>query len=142
MILTRAAEPEALGAFREFIERISKRFGIPSETAFALKLACDEAASNVIQHGYAGMNPGSMMLELRPQSQRVIMTLSDFGHPFEPVPPNAAPNVDAILENQPGVGFGLYIIYQMMDEVSYFSDEQGNHLVMVRDFSVQVRAGG
>jgi anti-sigma regulatory factor (Ser/Thr protein kinase) len=83
-------------------------------------------------HGYEGMNPGSIMLELRPQSRKITMLLSDFGHPFEPIE-SAAPDMDAMLNDQPTTGFGLYFIYRTMSEVSYFTDEQGNHLVLTRN---------
>lgn len=131
LIITRAAEPDALGLFRDFIAKHCERLGIAPQVAFELQLACDEAATNVIKHGYAGMNPGSLMLELRPQSKQVTMVLSDFGHPFEPVE-TEAPDVAAIMEDRPTTGFGLYFIYATMDDVQYYTDEQGNHLVLVK----------
>ncbi len=134
MILTRAAELDALGAFRAFIAQHCERLGIAPEVSFELQLACDEAATNVIKHGYAGMNPGSIMLELRPQSKKITMILSDFGHPFEPVETDA-PDVDAMMQDAPTTGFGLYFIYSTMDEIKYHSDEQGNHLVLVKNLS-------
>lgn len=134
LILTRAAELDALPAFREFIARACERLHISDEIAFQLQLACDEAAANVIQHGYEGMNPGSIMLELRPQRKKIEMVLSDFGHPFEPVE-TGAPDVDALMHDQPTTGFGLYFIYTTMNDVSYYSDEQGNHLVLVKNLN-------
>lgn len=131
-IITRAAELDALAAFREFIARVCAQLKIANEIAFELQLACDEAATNVIQHGYANMNPGSIMLELRPAPKRITMILCDFGHPFEPVPTNV-PDVNAMLDDKPTSGFGLYLIYATMNDVSYYSDEQGNHLVLVKE---------
>lgn len=131
LIITRAAELDALSAFRNFIANACTGLTIRDEVSFELQLACDEAATNVIKHGYAGMNPGSIMLELRPGHKRITMILSDFGHPFEPVE-TAAPDVNALLEDQPTTGFGLFFIYRTMDEVSYYTDEQGNHLVLVK----------
>ena len=131
LILTRAAELNALPAFGDFIKRMCAEFNISQHTCFALQLACEEAAMNVIQHGYAGMNPGSLMLELRPSPNQIVMVISDFGHPFEPSEPTA-PDVNALLEDKPTTGFGLYFIYQTMDHVDYYSDEQGNHLVLTK----------
>ena len=85
----------------------------------------------MIRHGYEGINPGWIMLELLPSPKRFTMLLSDFGHPFEPVE-TQAPDLNAMLRDQPTTGFGLYFIYQTMDDVSYYSDEQGNHLVLTR----------
>lgn len=134
LIVTRAAELDALPVFREFIARACDGLRVSPEITFALQLACDEAATNVIKHGYAGMNPGSIILELRAQPKRIVMTITDFGHPFEPVQTDA-PDVDALLRDQPTTGFGLYFIYQTMDGVDYYSDEQGNHLVLTRNTS-------
>jgi serine/threonine-protein kinase RsbW len=132
LIITRAAELDALAAFRDFIAKCCERLGIAREVAFELQLACDEAATNVIKHGYAGMNPGSLMLELRPTPKRITLILSDFGHPFEPVETDA-PDVEALLHDEPTTGFGLYFIYSTMDDVNYYTDEQGNHLVLVKN---------
>ena len=131
-IITRAAELDALPRFRAFIADSCARLGLPSEVGFELQLACDEAATNVIKHGYAGMNPGSLMVELRPQPRKITMIESDFGHPFEPIETDA-PDVNALLEDQPTTGFGLYFIYRTMNDVSYYSDEQGNHLVLTKN---------
>lgn len=135
-ILTLAAELEALPAFRGFIGGVCERFHIQPEVAFELQLACDEAATNVIKHGYANMNPGSIMLELRPQPRKITMILSDFGHPFEPIETDA-PDVNALLENQPTAGFGLFFIYRTMDDVSYYTDEDGNHLVLIKNLNAR-----
>jgi serine/threonine-protein kinase RsbW len=130
-VITRSAELPALAAFRDFIARTGKQIGIDEKTVFDLQLAVDEAATNVIQHGYAGMNPGSLMLEVHPHRSDLQLVLTDFGHPFEPIDPGA-PDVDALLESRPTGGFGLYFIYQAMDDVEYYSDEEGNHLVLVK----------
>lgn len=136
LILTRAAELETLPVFRDFIARACDRLRIPTEIAFELELACDEAATNVIKHGYQGMNPGSLMLELRPERKKISIILSDFGHPFEPVE-TPGPDVNALLNDQPTTGFGLYFIYRTMTDVKYYTDEQGNHLVLTKNLQEQ-----
>ncbi len=80
------------------------------------------------------MNPGSLMLELRPAKERVTMILTDFGHPFEPVETDA-PDVNALLNDQPTTGFSIFFIHSTMNEVEYYTDEQGNHLVLVKPLS-------
>src|SRR5262245_8954891 len=114
-VLTRAAELDTLSAFREFIARVGKQNRMEPPVIFDLRLAVDEAAMNVIQHGYEGMNPGSLMLEMRPMPNRVQMILTDFGRAFEPVE-TPAPDMNAVLQDRPTTGFGMYFIYQTMDE--------------------------
>ncbi len=129
--LARAAELEALGAFRDLIERACAQADIDSATCYELKLAIDEAASNVITHGYAGMNPGSIILDVEVRREQVVMTLTDFGHCFEPAEP-PTPNVRALMHDPSSGGFGLFLIHRTMDEVSYQTTEDGNRLTLVK----------
>ena len=129
--MTRAAELEVLGVFRDYIESSGQQFGIDDETIFQLQLAVDEACSNIITHGYAGMNPGSIILELKFRSDFVLVNITDFGHPFEPSP-SPKPDVEALLEDRLAGGFGLYFIYQTMDEVDYKTSEEGNILTFIK----------
>jgi anti-sigma regulatory factor (Ser/Thr protein kinase) len=71
------------------------------------------------------------MLALEFDRDQVLVTLTDFGHPFEPYQPSA-PDAEAILENGLTHGFGLYFIYQTMDQVGYETAEDGNHLTFVK----------
>jgi serine/threonine-protein kinase RsbW len=96
-----------------------------------LKLAVDEACTNIITHGYSGINPGSIILALDFLPQQVLVRITDFGHPFEPYEPTA-PDLEAGLEDLPMGGFGLFFIYQTMDEISYRTVEDGNHLVFLK----------
>jgi serine/threonine-protein kinase RsbW len=130
--LARAAELETLTAFRDLIDRAcGEHPTIDPQTSYDLKLAVEEASNNVITHGYAGMNPGSIVLALEINSGQVRVTLTDFGHPFEPYEPGA-PDVEASLEDGLTHGFGLYFIYQTMDQVTYETAEDGNHLMFIK----------
>ncbi len=132
---TLAAELELLASFRNFIKSICKQHKqIDDEACYDLQLAVDEACTNIIEHGYAGMNPGSIILALEVIVDQVIVTITDFGHPFEPsqVP---RPNLQAGLEDRPMGGFGLYFIYQTMDRVDYETAEAGNRLLFVKNLN-------
>ncbi len=133
--ITRAAELEALVAFRAVIDRACRDHpAVGAQACYDLKLAVEEASTNVISHGYAGMNPGSLILALEFSTEQVVVTLTDFGHPFEPYEP-AAPDVEADLEYGLTQGFGLYFIYQTMDHIGYETAEDGNHLRFTKRLS-------
>jgi anti-sigma regulatory factor (Ser/Thr protein kinase) len=130
--MTRAAQLEVLIDFRDLIDRTCEEHAaVDEQTCYDLKLAVEEACTNVITHGYAGMNPGSIMLALEFGGAQVRVTLTDFGHPFEPYEP-AAPDVEASLEDGLTHGFGLYFIHQTMDQIGYETAEDGNHLTFVK----------
>jgi anti-sigma regulatory factor (Ser/Thr protein kinase) len=129
--LTKSAELESLGPFRKFIDEACASRGIDEETNYELRLAVDEACTNIITHGYAGMNPGSIILDLEFEPHQIIVRLTDFGHPFEPCEP-PAPDLNAALEDRPMSGFGLFIIYGTMDQVDYQTREDGNTLILTK----------
>jgi len=130
--ITRAAELSSLADFRDFIE--ASCFDHPAmndRVLYDLKLAVDEACTNIITHGYAGMDPGSIIVELEIREEQVELTITDFGHAFEPR--NAPqPNLEAALADQDPGGFGLFFIYQTMDNVDYACGEAGNCLRLTR----------
>jgi serine/threonine-protein kinase RsbW len=133
--ITRSAELESLCILREFIEKACKQHKrIDDHICYDLKLAVDEACTNIITHGYAGMNPGSIILSLEMAPNKVVVTITDFGHPFEPSEASA-PDVEAGLEDLRMGGFGLFFIYQTMDEINYETTEDGNHLTFIKQLS-------
>ena len=134
--ITCAAELQSLALFRQFIDRTCAAYPeIPTlndpQVRYDLKLAVEEACTNIIQHGYAGMNPGSIILALEISPRQVDITLTDFGHPFEPSE-RAAPSPEDLLTGEATGGFGLFFIYQSMDEVDYETSEAGNSLYFVK----------
>jgi len=68
---TRAAELETLATFRDFIDEFCLLSGVGDDACHDIKLAVDEACTNVVTHGYAGMNLGSIMLALEFEPQLV-----------------------------------------------------------------------
>ncbi len=129
--LARAAEMKALIDLRDFIEDACRTENVSDDVAFKIKLAVDEAASNVIEHGYKGMDPGSIILSLAFDPQQVKIELTDFGHSFEPSAPEVI-DPTAVLEDKPAGGFGLHFIYQSMDHVDYKISNRGNTLIFVK----------
>ncbi len=129
---TQAAEYKALASFRNLIKRACQDHpAIDDQALYDLQLACDEACTNIIQHGYAGIDPGSIIFTLEVGDDQVFMVLTDFGHPFEPAEP-PAPDLEAPLESREPGGFGLFFIYQTMDKVEYQATNCGNQLTLVK----------
>jgi len=129
--ITCAAELESLQIFRDFITECCARNDISHDTVLDLKLAVDEACTNIITHGYKGMDPGSIILSFRIEPDRILVQITDFGHRFEPVA-GPKPDVEAALDDRELGGLGLYLIYQTMDNIDYVSSEEGNTLTFTK----------
>ena len=137
--ITRAAELESLQVFRAFITDCCGQHNISSDIVLELKLAVDEACANIIEHGYKGMDPGSIILSFRIETQRILVQITDFGHVFEPEK-TPQPDVEAALEDRELGGLGLYLIYQTMDNIDYECSVEGNTLTFTKLFSVNSEA--
>ena len=134
--ITLAAELGSLAGFRAFINEACRAAGIDDETCYDIKLAVDEACANIIQHGYADQEPGSIDLSLQYGIKQFVVRLTDYGHPFEPSEP-PAPDTEAVFAGEEVGGFGLYFIYRSMDVVTYNSVGGCNTLTMIKQLETQ-----
>jgi serine/threonine-protein kinase RsbW len=136
--ITRAAYLESLHDFREFIkEHCAGLPGMNNEILYDVQLAVDEACTNIISHGYAGLDPGSIILDLEVYPDKLTVSLTDFGHSFEPSSA-PIPDVDAPIEERELGGFGLFFIQQSMDEIDYLATEDGNKMILIKYLSKPV----
>jgi serine/threonine-protein kinase RsbW len=130
--ITRAAYLESLSHFREFIkEHCAGLPGITDEILYDLQLAVDEACTNIISHGYADLDPGSIILDLESAPNQLTVTLTDFGHSFEPSSA-PIPDVDAPIEERELGGFGLFFIQESVDAMDYQVTEDGNKMILTK----------
>ncbi len=136
--LTRAAYLQSLGDFRRFIsEHCAALPGITDGALYDIELAVDEACTNIIMHGYAEMDPGSIILDLDLEPSQVTISLTDFGHSFEP-DSAPVPDVNASIEEREPGGFGLFFIRQSMDRMDYRVTEDGNKMVLTKYLSIPI----
>ena len=133
--ITRAANLETLEEFRVFLKQhCAGKSGVDDQCLYDLQLAVDEACTNIIMHGYEGMDPGSIILDLECAPDTIVITLTDFGHGFEP---NEAPtpDVNAPLEERTTGGLGLFFIRQSVDFMDYQVTEDGNRMTLIKNLS-------
>jgi anti-sigma regulatory factor (Ser/Thr protein kinase) len=130
--IERDAREENLQAFRDFIEDACRRAGVEPSAAFDLKLAVDEACSNIIEHGYSGNEPGPIEVSFNAAEGQVVVEIADRGRPFDPKTVQA-PDLDSRWQDRRVGGLGWYLISRSVDSVGYDSDPQrGNRLTLVK----------
>jgi anti-sigma regulatory factor (Ser/Thr protein kinase) len=119
------SELRQMAAIRTLVRDVCDRawgIGADPETVAELQLAVDEAASNVVLHAYEGKPDVPFDVEVAADPHGVSVTLYHRGAAFDPGAVRA-PTFDGSRES----GFGLYIIRQAVDELSFFQDERGRH---------------
>ena len=97
-----------------------------------MNLALEEVAINIISYGgkQGGPSP-NIEVRITPGSRDMTIRVSDDGKPFNPL--TEAPPPPAIDENTrvaPVGGFGLHLVKNVMDSVSYQHRGGRNHLTM------------
>ncbi len=120
-----------LAVIRDFIAEAAGALGIKDDGTFDVVQAVDELATNVIVHGYRGQ-PGTIGLQVRRESNRLIVILSDHAPPFDPtlVPP---PDLSLPLDQRPIGKLGLVLARRELDEMIYHAPPQGgNELTLIK----------
>ena len=115
-----------------FVTRAARQAGLDERQVYAVQLAVDEAATNIIEHGYRGSGKGDLVISCEAQEDGLQVTLHDHAPPFVPdeVPD---PVTDVPLDELKSRGLGVSLMRKMMDEVHYhFDPDHGNTLTMVK----------
>jgi serine/threonine-protein kinase RsbW len=122
---------ENLATIADFVIKAARVSGLNEKTIFEVQMAVDEACANVIEHGYEEEKRGEIALCCELTEGDFVVTIRDHGQPFnqEAVPP---PNLTASLAERQESGLGLYFMRQLMDEVRFRFDAEGNELTMVK----------
>lgn len=117
---------------REFVAQVARDGGFSEKAIYSLQLAADEAASNIIEHAYAGVSGASLDISCDMRGDTIVITMHDTGISFEPNRVKQ-PNIKADLSERQIGGLGVYLMRKLMDKVSYESDPAtGNFLTMTK----------
>lgn len=116
-----------LEACRAFVRKICNEIASPAveeESTSQLELAVSEAVANVMRHAYDGRPDQPIQLSAQLFTDRIALQIRHRGISFNP---DATPA--PVFDGSKDGGFGLFIIAQSVDEVSYTSDEQGGNCI-------------
>jgi serine/threonine-protein kinase RsbW len=122
----------SLAGISEFVTQAAQEAGFDSKGVYAVKLAVDEACTNIIEHAYGGEGVGKIECSYDIGLDSLTIELRDWGKAFSPehVP---EPNFNVPLDKLKMGGAGLFFIQKLMDEVRFkFNEKKGNKLVMVK----------
>jgi len=117
------SQPRFLAAARAMIGNLAQRLGFPEILCGQISLAVDEALCNIINHGYEKKPDGHIWLSVwaldqEPAQLRIV--IEDRAKQVDPKLIRSR-ELDDI---RPG-GLGVYIIKEIMDDVTYEHREGG-----------------
>jgi serine/threonine-protein kinase RsbW len=126
-----AADLNNLATIRRFVEDAAASRPADPEAIAEMLLAMNEAATNIIVHGYQGQ-PGIIEVEVGYDKDALVVCLRDRAPAFDPtlVP---APDLTLPLEQRPFGGMGIHMMRQFTDELLYRTTPDGsNELILVK----------
>jgi anti-sigma regulatory factor (Ser/Thr protein kinase) len=125
------ARLENLSEIRRFVRERATALDVDPDVIPDLLLAVDEAATNIVVHGYWGRE-GVIEIEVWREEDALVIRLRDEAETFDPTgtPP---PDLAAPLEERALGKMGVYLIRQVVDEMSHrVTLQRGNELTLVK----------
>jgi serine/threonine-protein kinase RsbW len=129
--VTFPARFEYLDEIRSRVAQEAREAGFSDKAIYAIQLAADEAASNIIEHAYAGRGDASFQLACEFQNDRLVLTFYDQGISFD-ISKVSKPDVKADLSERKIGGLGVYLMHKLMDGVQYKSTKSENVLTLTK----------
>lgn len=118
----------------EWIEQVSEKLMLPMPAVFQLNLALEEAVVNVMNYAYPGQVGMPVWLNAEDKGDVIDFTLEDEGIEFDPTQ-EEEPDLTLSVEERPIGGLGIFLVKNIMTEVSY--RRCGNRNVLTMKYTKQ-----
>ena len=115
-----------------FIEKETVRAGLDESLRKQVKLALEEAVTNVILYAYPEKKDQDISIDLSVTDGRLKIDIADTGLPFNPLE-KEVPDVTLSEEERPIGGLGIFLVTQLMDDVQYHFLAGKNILTMIKN---------
>lgn len=127
------ASPAAIPQVHDFVEGTLRANGVAGVSKADLVLACDEAATNIVEHAYSrkGSEP-HFVLALNCRKNRVIATFFDSGSSFD-LQAVAQPDIRKNLAGERRGGYGVFLIRKLVDKIVYSARRRLNVTRLVKE---------
>jgi anti-sigma regulatory factor (Ser/Thr protein kinase) len=128
--LTIKSDSSEIPAVSASIEEVMHTHGFSSEDILDTQLAVEEIITNIINHGYKNAG-GEIAISCRINVNQVEVRIRDNAPRFDPLS-LPEPDLDGTIQDRKIGGLGVFLIRQVMDEISYRYENGQNILVMIK----------
>ena len=122
-------EIDQIYILQQFIEEVGEDLDFDASLVMKLNLALEEAVSNVILYAYPKVSGKKIIVSVAYKGSDLIFTVTDTGVPFDPTL-TENPNLGLEAEERPIGGLGIFLIKQIMNEVTYSRIHDVNVFIM------------
>lgn len=125
------ASTEHLAQVRDFVAVHAQDMGLSDKDVSDIRLAVDEAYTNIIKHAYQNNPSEEVNIEIGSDSSKLWISLMDEGKSFDPNNYSEPDLLKRIKAKKRG-GMGVYLIKKLMDQVQYNRKGEMNEIRMVK----------
>lgn len=116
----------------EFVENLCEELNLSAETTMNINLALEEAIANIIMYAYPSEEKHDIILDVKSIPGQLVFLLTDNGVSFDPTHvPDA--DISASIDERAIGGLGIFLIRNIMNEVSYQRLDGENLLTMKKN---------
>ncbi|MDJ0745931.1 MAG: ATP-binding protein [Xenococcaceae cyanobacterium MO_167.B27] len=132
--LTVPGKLESLSAIAQFVIQAARLAHLDEKTTYKLRLAVDEIATNIIQHGYAAAGlTGEITCCAELDDHHLMIALEDWGLAYDPLKQNPTNSLEQPLTQRPMGGLGIYLAINSVDDFQYERvGDRNRHIFIVR----------
>ncbi len=125
------ASTSQLATVRDFVAEHAESLGLSEKEIGNIRLAVDEAYTNIIKHAYKNIPSKPVKIELGSDSSQLWISIKDEGESFDPAS-YSEPDLKQRIKNKQRGGMGVYLIRKLMDNVDYNRIGKTNEIRMVK----------
>jgi anti-sigma regulatory factor (Ser/Thr protein kinase) len=108
----------------------AQMLGCPPDRIEDLKTVVAEATINAMQHGNKGRPDARVIVYMNYKGDAINVSVIDEGDGIKKFPPN--PDIERIIDElDPLIGFGVFLINQLADEVEFNQITNEGHTVRI-----------
>ncbi len=116
---------------KDFVQRVCDSAGCTPKETSNIKLAIDEACSNIIRHAYKDKADGKIVLEMGIGFADLMIKVIDYGKPFD-FRGVKDPDLNHYVDIGKKGGLGIWLIKKVMTDVRYTAFPDHNELILYR----------
>ena len=116
----------------DYVRKYMTKLPLDSKTKHHIEVAVDEIVSNVARYSY-GDEAGTVCLKVQTDEKSLTITVTDSGIAYNPLE-KEDPDITLSAEERGIGGYGIFIVKNVMDEVSYAYEENKNIFKMKKNY--------
>lgn len=115
----------------EFISSFTRQYNIDESTTYAINVAVEEIFTNMIKYNSRGRKDIGISFEKSDRS--VLICITDFDSDLFDVTKAGEPDIDLPLEKRKAGGLGLFLVKNLVDDLSYEYKDRVSKIIMTKN---------